>query len=101
MICHFNSRFEIELLEVDNVELDRVENDKSTRCGLVQLVTNTVFQKGWLSGTIVAGDADFGAEVIDCLWGEATATESGQSKQSRIIPVSNESGIDKTADFTF
>lgn len=89
MIGYFNRGFEIELLEVDNVELDGVEDDKSTGSSLVQLVTNAVFQKGWLGGAVVAGDTDFGTEVIDGLWWESTATESGQREQSRIIPISH------------
>ena len=91
MIGHINRGFEIELLEVNNVQLDRIENDKSTRGSLVQLVTNAMFQKSRLSGTVVAGDADFGTEVIDSLGWETSATESRQSEQSRIIPISHQS----------
>ena len=72
-----------------------------------------MLQQGRLGGTIVAGDADLSAEVVDCLemtylivifntqlrellFGditclgrEAASTQGRQGEQSRIIPVAN------------
>ena len=52
-------------------------------------------------GAVIASNSDFSTEIIYSLWWESTPTQSCKGEETRIIPVRNQTGIDKSRNFTF
>ena len=52
-------------------------------------------------GAVIASNSDFSTEIIYSLWWESTPTQSCEGEETRIIPVRNQTGIDKSRNFTF
>ncbi len=66
--------------------LQRTQHGHGAGHALVQVLALEVLQHFDVGGTVGARGSDGGAEVADCLRGEAAAADAGQSRHARIVP---------------